>query len=87
MSTDGAVPSVKGSTDPHGRPINAVEDWQQGMAVVTYEPGNGNFNVELIPISRGEAIFRGKYFSRLNLSKLFLMNWMRISQGHLTSLS
>jgi predicted phosphodiesterase len=61
--TDGAVPSVKGSTDPHGRPINAVEDWQQGMAVVTYEPGNGNFNVELIPISRGEAIFRGKYYS------------------------
>ena len=39
------------------------EDWQQGMAVVTYEPGNGNFNVELIPISRGEAIFRGKYYS------------------------
>ena len=60
---DGAVPSTKGSTDPHGRPVNAVEDWQQGMAVVTYEEGNGNFNVELIPISRGEAIFRGKYYS------------------------
>ncbi len=60
---DGAVPSTKGSTDPHGRPVNAVEDWQQGMAVVTYEEGDANFDVELIPISRGEAIFRGKYFS------------------------
>jgi predicted phosphodiesterase len=60
---DGAVPSTKGSTDPHGRPVNAVEDWQQGMAVVTYEEGDGNFNVELIPISRGESIFRGDYFS------------------------
>ena len=60
---DGAVPSTKGSTDPHGRPVNAVEDWQQGMAVVTYEEGDGNFDVELIPISRGESIFRGDYFS------------------------
>ncbi len=60
---DGAVPGVKGSTDPHGRPVNAVENWQQGMAVVTYEEGNGNFDVELVPISRGEAIFRGEYYS------------------------
>jgi predicted phosphodiesterase len=60
--TDGAVPSTKGSTDPHGRPVNAVEDWQQGMAVVSYEEGDGNFDVELIPISRGEAIFRGDYY-------------------------
>lgn len=60
---DGAVPSTKGSTDPHGKPVNAVEDWQQGMAVVTYEEGNGNFDVELVPISRGEAIFRGNYYS------------------------
>tara|TARA_Y100001949_G_scaffold175259_2_gene184660 strand:+ start:3043 stop:4200 length:1158 start_codon:yes stop_codon:yes gene_type:complete len=59
---DGAVPSTKGSTDPHGRPVNAVEDWQQGMAVVTYEEGDGNFDVELVPISRGEAIFRGTYY-------------------------
>ena len=60
--SDGAVPSTKGSTDPHGRPVNAVEDWQQGMAVVSYEEGDGNFDVELIPISRGEAIFRGDYY-------------------------
>tara|TARA_R110000824_G_scaffold7817_2_gene35311 strand:+ start:10709 stop:11911 length:1203 start_codon:yes stop_codon:yes gene_type:complete len=60
---DGAVPSTKGSTDPHGRPVNATEDWQQGMAVVEYEVGDGNFNVELVPISRGEAIFRGRYYS------------------------
>ena len=60
---DGAVPSTKGSTDPHGKPVNAVEDWQQGLAVVTYEEGDGNFNVELVPISRGEAIFRGTYYN------------------------
>tara|TARA_R100001244_G_scaffold87769_1_gene67050 strand:+ start:410 stop:541 length:132 start_codon:yes stop_codon:yes gene_type:complete len=33
------------------------------MAVVEYEVGDGNFNVELVPISRGEAIFRGRYYS------------------------
>ena len=27
------------------------------------EEGDGNFDVELIPISRGESIFRGDYFS------------------------
>jgi len=59
---DGSVPGVKGSTDPHGRPVNAVENWQQGFAIVTYEEGNGNFDVELVPISRGEAIFRGEYY-------------------------
>jgi predicted phosphodiesterase len=66
---DGAVPSTKGSTDPHGRPVNATEDWQQGMAVVEYEPGDGNFNVELVPISRGEAIFRGRYYTATATTK------------------
>ena len=60
---DGAVPSTKGSTDPHGRPVNAVEDWQQGLAVISYEEGDNNFDVELVPISRGEAIFRGTYYA------------------------
>lgn len=60
---DGAVPSTKGSTDPHGRPVNAVEDWQQGLAVVSYEEGDNNFDVELVPISQGEAIFRGTYYA------------------------
>jgi predicted phosphodiesterase len=60
---DGAVPSAKGSTDPHGHPVNATEDWQQGLAVVEYEGGDRNFNVDLVPISRGEAIFRGQFFT------------------------
>jgi len=61
--TDGAVPSVKGSTDSFGRPINATENWQQGMAVVTYKEGNSKFQLEMVPIFNGETIFRGELFS------------------------
>jgi metallophosphoesterase superfamily enzyme len=57
---DGAVPSTKGSTDPLGRPIVAAENWQQGVAVVTYEEGDGPFGLELVPIFDGVAHFRGE---------------------------
>ena len=56
---DGTVPSVKGSTDPMGRPVPAVENWQQGLAVITYEEGDGPFAVELVPIHDGNVIYRG----------------------------
>lgn len=48
---DGAVPSAKGSTDLSGRPIKKYEDWQQGLAVVHYEPGDGDFNYQQILIN------------------------------------
>lgn len=57
---DGAVPSTKGSTDPLGRPIEAAENWQQGVAVVSYEEGDGPFGLELVPIFDGVALFRGE---------------------------
>ncbi len=57
---DGAVPSTKGSTDPLGRPVPAVENWQQGVGVVTYEEGDRPFALELVPIFDGEVTFRGE---------------------------
>lgn len=63
---DGTVPSAKGATDVFGRPVPAVEDWQQGVCVVTYEPGDGPFGIEVIPIYTGEkrvTFFRGKEVS------------------------
>ena len=58
--TDGAVPSTRGGHDLDGRPLYRSEDWQQGVAVVEYEPGDGNFNLELVPIRDGWARWRGK---------------------------
>jgi len=60
---DGAVPSTKGGTDLDGRPLQRTEDWQQGMAVVDYEPGEGDFHLELIPIRDGVARWHGKNYS------------------------
>ena len=60
---DGTVPSAKGATDVFGRPVPAVEDWQQGVCVVTYEPGDGPFGIEVIPIYTGAnrvTFFRGR---------------------------
>jgi predicted phosphodiesterase len=56
---DGAVPSTKGSTDPYGRAVPAVENWQQGVAVVTYQPDDAPFALEIAPIFDGAITFRG----------------------------
>jgi predicted phosphodiesterase len=56
---DGTVPSTKGSTDPMGRPVAAVENWSQGFGVVTYQSGNGPFAYECVSIYSGEALLRG----------------------------
>jgi hypothetical protein len=37
-----------------------MEDWQQGLAVVTYEEGEGRFVYEQIAIHDGWAQYRGK---------------------------
>lgn len=60
---DGVVPSTKGGLDLDGRPLPVVEDWQQGLAVVTYQPGDGEFWYEQIPIHSGRAWWRGKLYS------------------------
>lgn len=59
---DGTVPSTKGSVDLDGRPMTIVEDWQQGIAVVTYEPGDGMFFYEQVPFHEGTACFRGRFY-------------------------
>lgn len=60
--TDGAVPSVKGATDPFGRPLASYENWQSGMAVVNYQEGDSPFNLELVAIHDHGALFRGELF-------------------------
>jgi len=58
---DGAVPSVRGATDPRGRPVHRVEAWQQGCAVITVA-ADGTWSKELVHISHGRAIWRGKEY-------------------------
>lgn len=60
--TDGAVPSTKGGVDCDGRPIPSPEDWQQGIAVVHYEKGDGKFFLELVPILNGTMFYHGKNY-------------------------
>lgn len=60
---DGSVPSTKGGTDLEGRPLPIVEDWQSGLGVVTYQPGDGEFWYEQIPIHSGRAWWRGRIYS------------------------
>jgi hypothetical protein len=60
--TDGAVPSTKGGVDLDGRPLTCHEDWQQGVAVVVFEPGDGRFVYEQVPIHDGFAMWRGREF-------------------------
>lgn len=59
---DGAVPGVKGGIDSWGRPLTSYENWQQGVAVVSYVPGNGRFSYEQVPIFDGSAVYRGRVF-------------------------
>ena len=59
---DGSVPSTKGGIDLDGRPLQIVEDWQQGVGVVTYQPGDGEFWYEQVPIHSGRAWWRGKLY-------------------------
>ena len=60
---DGSVPSTKGGMDLNGVPVPVVEDWQQGIAVITYEEGDGHFWPEQVVINNGQALYHGKFFS------------------------
>lgn len=60
---DGAVPSTKGGVDLDGRPLTRYENWQQGIAVVTYEnSGEHKFSYEVMPIYNGWTMYQGKEF-------------------------
>lgn len=60
---DGAVPSTKQGLDLDGRPLVRHEDWQQGLAIVRYEPGDGRFVYEQVPIRDGWAMWNGKEYA------------------------
>ena len=60
--TDGRVPSTKGGVDLDGVPIPSTEDWQQGVAVFTYEEGDGRFVPEQVPILNGWTVYGGREF-------------------------
>ena len=62
---DGAVPSTKGGTDLDGRPLKRHENWQQGLSVVQYEEGDGKFNLEMVTIRDGWAMYRGREYTNL----------------------
>lgn len=46
-------------------------NWQQGLAEVVYEEGNGMFEINIITITKGECIYNGeKYKSNFNIKDL-----------------
>lgn len=60
---DGAVPSANNrGSGRNGQPRLHWENWQQGLAVVRFEPGDGRFHIESVPIFNGWAIHRGVEF-------------------------
>jgi hypothetical protein len=59
---DGAVPSTKGGIDVHGQPVPTTEDWQNGLGVVRYQPGDGLHVVEHVEILSGWAMHRGREY-------------------------
>ena len=59
---DGAVPSTKGGVDLDGRPMQRTEDWQQGCAVIFFQPGDGMFTYHNIAIHEGWALWNGKEY-------------------------
>jgi hypothetical protein len=59
---DGAVPSTKGGVDLDGRPMQRTEDWQQGCAVIQYQPGDGMFTYHNVAIHDGWALWNGKEY-------------------------
>ena len=60
---DGVVPSTKGGIDLDGRPMPITENWQQGLCVVTYKDGDAEFNLEMIPIRDGWAMYHNREYS------------------------
>lgn len=63
---DGWVPSVKGSTGLDGKPVTNYENWQNGLAVVDYEEGNGPFTLHSVYINTHQGYktsYNGKLYT------------------------
>jgi hypothetical protein len=59
---DGVVPSTKGGLDLYGRPVATSENWQQGLGVLRFQPGDGLHVVEHVEILNGWAMHRGQEY-------------------------
>lgn len=46
----------------HGQPVRTTEDWQQGVGIVRYQPGDGLHAVEHVEILSGWAMWRGQEY-------------------------
>jgi predicted phosphodiesterase len=57
---DGSVPSTKGGIDAFNRPVRSWEDWQQGIAVVRYQEGDGKHKLNSVHIEEGWTIYEGR---------------------------
>ena len=63
--TTGAVPSTKGGLDLYGRPLTAVEDWQQGFGHVRFkDTGEHEFFYHNHHIVNGMVDFNGKVYEQ-----------------------
>jgi len=58
---DGFVPSSKSAVTDDGMPVTQYESWQQGFAVVS-ETDDGFWSVEMVSITNGRAMYRGRVF-------------------------
>lgn len=62
--TDGRVPGTEGGFSVRdGQPVLAQNNWTNGLGVIEYEPGDGDFWREPIRIWHGETRWRGKTYS------------------------
>ena len=59
---DGGVPSTKGATAQDGKVVTSVEDWQQGLAVVEYDPLGTFWRHQFVRIEDGRAWHDGRWF-------------------------
>lgn len=71
--TDGFVPGggkYRGRK-VDGMPARSWNDWQQGITIARYIPGDGPYEIEHIVIDEGVAVHRGqKFVSKIKLAKL-----------------
>lgn len=63
---DGAVPSMKGSTDMYGRPVKKYENWQNGIAIVEYGKEAFSYNDVFINPLDGYSLWLGGKVYRAN---------------------
>ena len=59
---DGTVPGSGTATDGKGAAVPEWQNWQQGLAVVTFQEGNGRSVYERIGIEDGHAFYRDRWF-------------------------